>query len=521
VLLGHVLVLMSLVFLPLILRAESPSNGVLDCGESVVNRPDLDATPVLQACVDFHAKTIRLFPGRYYLRSMLDLKARSDLTIQTLGVESGPPCLAEKAAECAVLVATRTHPGPFLLQSQDAKNLTLKYIALDGNIAARRVQFGDSNWPQRVGYNAIVHGCKQCSFIGFASVRAVQGTGLEFDGDDALFSGCLFRDNGWDIHSQPNPQTLRFADGLTVWNSQRVRIVNSRFENNSDINLILGNAPQALIENNIFLNSNSYAFAALMLDNFNGTMPGSFEDAIIRGNKIDCGFGMCGIGLNVGPHMWYASAPVQGGTIDGTTIRGARQGILTNGATGTRITRNQILTKLTYRKGKCVSSPISFSKGDQVTFENNSASPTASRLSGCGPQDLAASLNAPSGVDARVAALYRDVLARDPDGPGGRELTRLLNSGTSLQTLRDGMALSAEARTLLSRASLRYLGRQPREEDYQVWGGFLARYGNYARFQVVMQMSDEALARENNYREGRSPKVSRNEERNSHSDERI
>lgn len=460
------------------------------CGAGLVNRPDIDATPILQECMTNEARVIELLPGRYYLDSTLNLGARSTLTLRTQGVTSGPACLSKEAKSCAVLVASTRNPGVPIVKSEGAKHLALRYIALDGNIGPRRAKFGDTNWGDGTGYNATIHHCDHCQFIGFASVRAARGTGLEFEGDDAIFDRVLFMDNGWDIQSSPSEKILRYADGLTVWSSKNIQITNSTFIDNTDIDLILGNAPNARIENNRFGNTHSYAFAALMLDNFNDGWPGDFTGAVIKANQVDCTKGMCGIGINVGPHMWYPSKPILGGDISNNQINGARQGILTNGAMGTQIHDNKIEGPFPYVQGHCSGLPIAFSKTDKVDFRANSHAPKASQLEKCLPQNLATALYSPKGTDLRISRIYREVLNRNPDKAGGQFYKRALNTGWNLQDIRGFIATSDESKANLTQMSRKWLKRTMDTESEKLWIAYLAKDGSIAKLQTSMQLSE-------------------------------
>lgn len=465
------------------------------CATQAVNRPEIDAGPIIQECLNSSVQTVELLPGRYFVSGTIQIENRHHLTIRTQGVDSGPACLAAKASPCAILVAAKNNRGEAIFKSKSTENLSLRYLALDGNNAARRASLGDTNWPGGTGYNAKIHDCQRCRFVGFASVRAAQGTGLEFEGDDAIFERVLFKDNGWDASSSPEFKLMRWADGLTVWHSKNLRIVNSTFVNNTDIDLIIGGAPNAVIEDNLIGNSHSFAFGALMLDNFNGFKSGDFTGAVIRRNRIDCGEGMCGIGINLGPHLWYPSKAIQGGKISDNVVTGARQGILGNGAVGVSLERNQVLPSQYYQHQNCMASPMAFSPDDQIEFVGNSVSPEASRLVGCNPFDLARLTLVQSGVDPRVSNFYRELLGRNPDLQGGQAWTKSLEKGARLDDIRRSIAYSAECDVRLTELSRQLLRRELDPGGRKSWREFLLNGGNLAQLRVAILMSPEGLAR--------------------------
>ncbi|MEK7628335.1 MAG: DUF4214 domain-containing protein [Patescibacteria group bacterium] len=422
--------------------------NTITCGADVVNNPSVDAASSLQACIAQAANTIELVPGRYYIASTLDIGNRSNVTIQTKGVSAGSACLQAGAAACAIITASSQNAGPVLFKSTGASNLTLSYIALDGNNALRRATLNNPTWIGGSAYNAKVHGCTDCRFNGFASVRAPQGTGMEFEGDRAVFENSLFRDNGWGQLMYPAGSA--WADGLTIWSSDDIVIRNSEFSNNSDINLILGDAPRAVIENNVIKNTYNFAFGAFMLDNYNGTQAGRFDGAIIRNNNIDCGYAMCGIGINVGGKLWYPAPLISGGTITNNTVTGAKQGILINGASGVTVINNQIVATGTYVKNNCSTNAIGLTSGESASISGNNVAVGLNLLAGCGPAILPDLLLQQTGTDPQITKLYQDILGRDPDMTGGNAFSYALQNSMTLAEIRSEIAHSPEARSIIN-----------------------------------------------------------------------
>lgn len=421
------------------------TTNTITCGTDVVNNPSVDAASSLQACIAQAANTIELVPGRYYIASTLDIGNRSNVIIQTKGVSAGSACLQAGAAACAIITASPQNAGPVLFKSTGASNLTLRYIALDGNNAFRRATLGNPNWIGGSAYNAKINACTDCHFYGFASVRAPQGTGLEFEGDRAIFDNSLFRDNGWGQLMYPAGSA--WADGLTIWSSDDIVIRNSEFSNNSDINLILGDAPRAVIENNTFKNTYNFAFASFMLDNYNGAQPGRFDGAMIRNNSIDCGRAMCGIGINIGGRLWYPAPLITGGTITDNTIVGAKQGILINGVSGTTVKNNQVTVAGSYAKDSCSTNALGITSGESAAVIGNNVAASANQLIGCGPGHLPLALLQQSGTDSQIMKLYRDILGRDSDITGGNAFSYALQTSMTLSEVRSEIAHSPEAKS--------------------------------------------------------------------------
>lgn len=99
-------------------------------------------------------------------------------------------------------------------------------------------------------------------------------------------------------------------------------MIGNTFVDNSDVNLICGSCPNATITGNSISHANGASFAALMLDNFNGATDGNFCGATVASNTIACN-GKCHYGVMLGPHCWYASPAIVGGTITSNSVSGA------------------------------------------------------------------------------------------------------------------------------------------------------------------------------------------------------
>jgi len=471
--------------------------NILTCAIPGINNPQIDSTAALTKCLAQPVGVIQLAAGNYYIDSTLNMPAHSNFTLQTVGVANGPACLAPGAAACAVIMASATNPGPVLFTSWGNTNVTFNYVALDGNIRQRRALFSNSQWdksltPNGSAWNARIHGCTSCRFLGFASVRAVNGTALEFDGDNAVFNNTLFRDNGWGyLNAPPTNGIGSWSDGLSIWSSNNLQVLNSTFMDNSDVDFIMGNAQNAVIENNVIGNTHNFAYAALMLDNFNGGFPGNFSGTVIANNQINCGNGMCGLGIDVGPHMWYDSPNVIGGTIYGNSVVGARQGIITNGATGTNIYGNSVGVFGNYVSGNCVTDQIAWSTGDSVNIHDNNIAPTLSRLAGCGPTLLPVALSNFAGTSVSVAQAYRDVLGRDPDSGGGPNYTSAVNNGMSIVTMRTQLAQSPEGQAVLNSLYLAVLNRNIDPSGAQTWTNYLINGGTVAQLFSILQTTPE------------------------------
>ena len=472
------------------------------CASEAVDNPNIDAAILIQKCIDANPKMIQFLPGRYFFKSVVNIDHKANMTLRNQGLNQGPACLDDSSAACAIFVAHKNYGGPVLISSLDSQNLNFEYIGLDGNSAQRRKNFNNNTWSEKIAYNARIHNCSDCHFTGFSSIRAAQGTGLEFSGDRAIFQNTLFRDNGWGILQSENFKSAEWADGLTIWSANDLQIKNSKFMDNSDINLILGGAKNAIIENNYFGNSKNYAFASVMFDNFNDSRPGDFSGTVFKNNVIECPDQMCGVGLNIGPHIWYPSKPVRGGKFTLNKIS-APQGILTNGTVGSEISLNQIqnqgeflfLNKRTLISiQKCKTNPVGYSEGDQVQFFQNSIPQQPSGLVDCDPHSLAQlQLNLPK-VDSDISKIYFEVLGRSVDQVGGVEYSMQVRSGKlNLAKARLNIAQSPESRQKIKSLYQNVFGRVPAEPEITNWTKYLINDGTIQKMYLLFLRSDESL----------------------------
>jgi len=234
----------------------------------------------------------------------------------------------------------------------------MDHIVLDGNRAQRLSSAAAStcaSGSNGAGFNASTPGCTACSFLHSASVRALCGTGFEWRGDQADIEGSVFEYNG--DHGTQN----MWSDGLTLLQSDSATVKNNLFTDNSDVDFICGGAQNATFENNYIAQIHQASFAGLMLDNFNGGVSGNFTGTMVSGNTVVCPGLLCDFAIELGPHPWYLSANLIGGTVTQNTATGGKFNINAEGA-GTSsahmlVTQNTIGTAPTSATFNCGSMP--------------------------------------------------------------------------------------------------------------------------------------------------------------------
>ncbi len=128
----------------------------------------------------------------------------------------------------------------------------------------------------------------------------------------------VFRDNG--DHTKQN----MWSDGLTIHKSDGAVVEGCRFVDNSDVDLISGGGTSSSFKANFVQHNRQASFAGLMLDNFGGATSGDFTGAIVSGNTVLCGAQQCDFAVELGPHPWYLSPNVLGGTVTGNVVAGGK-----------------------------------------------------------------------------------------------------------------------------------------------------------------------------------------------------
>ncbi|MBK7857716.1 MAG: hypothetical protein IPJ65_03615 [Archangiaceae bacterium] len=292
---------------------------------------ELDAAPALQRCVDATPSggALEVPAGVYRMGSALELN--HPMTLRTAGTAAvSSNCFEPGGPACAIFRAdANLSAARGFLRFGPTTDVTLDHVVLDGNRGARlgsaaaATCAGGSNGA---GFNAGSGGCTRCAFTHGGSARALCGTGWEWTGDHATIRDCVFRDNG------QHTATNMWSDGLTLLQSNGATVTGNMFVDNSDVDFIFGGGTGATVSDNFVSHLGQAAFAGLMLDNFNGGTSGDFTGTVVSGNFISCGAQLCDFAIELGPHPWYPSANIIGGTVSGNTAVGGKFNLNAEGA---------------------------------------------------------------------------------------------------------------------------------------------------------------------------------------------
>jgi hypothetical protein len=289
------------------------------------------AAIALQSCIDAtpNGGVLALPAGIYRMDKSIIIN--KPMTLTTAGSTPGlPGCWANNSPACAVLRADAnlSTPRGFVFVSSPS-SVHLDRIVIDGNRAARLASTAAAtcaSGTNGAGFNAHSDNCADCSFKRGVSARALCGSGWEWTGGNATVEDNLFYQNG------DHNASYMWSDGLTLLFSDGAIVRNNHFVDNSDIDFISGGATNATFQNNQVLHALQGTYGGIMLDNFNGGTPGKFQGTMVSGNVINCGNLLCDFGIELGPHPWYPSANIEGGTVMGNTVVGAKIQINAEGA---------------------------------------------------------------------------------------------------------------------------------------------------------------------------------------------
>ena len=293
------------------------------------------ATAALQACIDATPSggTLALPAGIYRMTDVVHIDKPMTLTTDATSTNMDN-CLDHSGPSCAVLRADENlspsgargflRLGSLLTQ---VSSVTLDHVLVDGNRGARlgstaAQQCASGNNGEGINIGA---SCASCTMVGMASARALCGTGLEWDGDGITVDRSVFFGNG--DHETQN----MWSDGLTIHKSDNAMVTGSRFVDNSDVGFISGGGIDSQYTGNSARQIHQASFAALMLDNFDNGAIGNFTGTMLANNVVVCPAG-CHFGIELGPHPWYASPNIIGGTVTGNTVVGAHIEINAQGA---------------------------------------------------------------------------------------------------------------------------------------------------------------------------------------------
>ncbi|CUG93468.1 Hypothetical protein, putative [Bodo saltans] len=209
-------------------------------------------------------------------------------------------------------------------------NVNINHIIIDGNRDARRFS---NSWNECLNnednrgnaVNARINNVDNATFEYSASIQALCASGFQWMSDYCTIANSYFANNG-------NHADGRWSDGLTLLTCKNGHVRDLHFLDNTDVNLVCGCGAGFLVENIHIQHINAASFAGFMFDNFDNSQCGDYRGGVARNITVDCNNYQCDFGANFGPHPWYASSNILGGSVSYLTVSGAKQGVNCAGA---------------------------------------------------------------------------------------------------------------------------------------------------------------------------------------------
>lgn len=316
---------------------------------------DLDASPIIQSCIDLATDhtIVELPRGVYNIEHQIvithPIMLRTENSSFDAQVCSGHP------SDCAILKASPLfNEREGIIRIVNTSYVIVDHIVVDGNRDGRRGGNAYNqcyNYNNRYGLNIQIVGSDFVAITNSRSRNALCGTGLEVSrGSNINTTGLvvwnsIFEDNG--IH---NVQGL-WSDGLTIHECFECSVTNNIFINNTDVNLVFGGCQRCIIQQNHIIHSGFVdrgSFAAFIIHSWPnpGGTSGNYYGSDISQNRIECGSGaserLCGFGLLIGGDPWYL-VDTYGGFIHDNYISNAQQGVLIDDAHDLVIYNNRVV----------------------------------------------------------------------------------------------------------------------------------------------------------------------------------
>lgn len=324
-----------------------PSDAQICAPLDMVRNTSADATPAISECIGKTAGK-----GPLYLRAGTYLLLTPLIIDRTIAIETspsgpGPACSKTTGVNCAVLAIGRMQPRlaagimPIEIAAPNVRfhSLTLAGTGYEDTTWQRRICLDQRNRPLGGGMRIKADGFEMTNvFLKGASCY----TALEMMKG---VKGAKLKDNVIGPNGAHNINDM-WADGITIHEAEETVITDNVFQDNTDVQLILGGCIRCRITNNRFTHSRDFvhaSFAELMLHAWPDTS-GDFSGSRVSGNNIDCGPSRrCGYGIMIGGEPWYLSR-AYGGTVKGNRIANALMAINVDRLTGAmNIRDNEVL----------------------------------------------------------------------------------------------------------------------------------------------------------------------------------
>ena len=283
-----------------------------------------DAAPGINSCLNAENTTLALPPGRYLIKSTINIKY-DGITLSTRGLSDDlTTCLKNTTSNpCAVLIAADDFGEPrpdnsfarAMLRIGSSKKpvnrVTLDHIALDG---AKDARSKNGNITKKCGSggggrNLMETGGSDNKLLYSASVNALCGTAIGWavakTGIRSIIKNNFIANNGTGY-----PDNTIWSDGLTIGKVSNTIITGNLFQDSTDVDVVIGGATDTTFSNNIIYHPNLNSFAGFMLTNWSlrdGSQPtewADFRGLIVSDNTFRCNYRVQ-ICVQIGIFPWF------------------------------------------------------------------------------------------------------------------------------------------------------------------------------------------------------------------------
>jgi hypothetical protein len=284
-----------------------PGRAFAQCDPSIYGANPSDSVPddsAIQQCLNQGGTTNLVFglPG-YIITNTL--------------VISVPGTTLQDPSEQARLIADPSLQGQLLI-ANNVDNFTLTNLTFDGQKDNRDTAGCASSFDYGKNLRLVGNGWHLNSV---RSRNAVCGSGGEVSGSNFEIANSFFDRNGYSATQAGGGGP--WSDGLTVWSCVGGSIHDSAFNDNTDIDLVLGGGSNCSVTNNTMSNFNAHAFGGLQLGVFPGGN-GNHGGFTYSGNTISSGLNGMAFGVIVGLHPWDSGKHLDSvGSVFGNSASGA------------------------------------------------------------------------------------------------------------------------------------------------------------------------------------------------------
>ncbi|MBX3022941.1 MAG: DUF4214 domain-containing protein [Bdellovibrionales bacterium] len=481
--------------------AQLDSSRVRCSALSTVAGGGKNAAAVLQKCLDQNVgKTLLIPPGVYRLDRRVSIRGPiAVMSDTTTNAGEFIQCGIDDS-RCARFVANNENDFSQVGEARrgafhiEGNHVILESLILDGNRQNRRnlaaMKACRAPNPNNAAGMLLTSEANDLVVRGSVFKNAVCGTAFVTQGAqprDMVLESNIFHKNG--------DHTDTWADGLTIGDGTNLKFVNNLFDDNTDVQLVLGGCQNCVISGNVFRHTpnslENASFSELHLHNWPGGTSGDFTGTSVVNNNIDCQY-MCAMALGLGGDSWYPSpqSAVFGAKITNNTITKAIIAINADVLTGsTLLENNTLIEAATGTAGTCNGQPIrmaaiNITDGSKNYLVASSSSwlkrvvdnaPDSALITNrnypyCLPDVAKASITRTynlTSVTGDQAALFTDIVkqayneifGRAPDSAGLQFHLNSLKNGQSETDMRRSMAISTEAQAAIRNIYQVVLGR--------------------------------------------------------------